>query len=93
VATRLGSLAAPDEPAERLRETALAFLVAGGSATRLAKQLFVHQNTVAYRVKRAEELLGRRITDDPIELLCALTLAAVLGTSVLADDGDAAVSD
>ena len=88
VATRLGPLAAPDEPAERLRETVLAFLVAGGSATRVAKRLFVHQNTVSYRVKRAEELLGRRVTDDPIELTCALTLAAVLGASVLAEDGD-----
>jgi hypothetical protein len=88
VATRLGPLAAPEEPAERLRDTVLAFLVAGGSATRVARQLFVHQNTVAYRVKRAEELLGRRVTDDPIELTCALTLAAVLGPSVLAEDGD-----
>jgi len=71
----------------------LAFLVSGGSATRVAQQLFVHPNTGAHRGKNAEELLGRRVTDDPIELLCALTLAAVLGTSVLADDGDAAVSD
>ncbi|MDA0159893.1 helix-turn-helix domain-containing protein [Solirubrobacter ginsenosidimutans] len=88
VGTRLGSLAAPDESAGRLRETVLAFLVAGGSATRVAKLLFVHQNTVAYRVKRAEELLGRRVTDDPIELTCALTLAAVLGSSVLAEDDE-----
>ena len=88
VARRLGPLASPGEPAERLRETVLAFLTAGGSATRVAKQLFVHQNTVAYRVKRAEELLGRRVTDDPVELECALTLAAVLGPSVLTGDGD-----
>ena len=63
----------------RLRETVLAFLIAGGSATRVAKQLFVHQNTVAYRVKRAEELLGRRVMDEPVELTCALVLVAVLG--------------
>jgi hypothetical protein len=88
VATRLGSLATPDEATERLRETVLAFLVAGGSATRVAKQLFVHQNTVAYRVKRAEELLGRRVTQDPIELTCALMLAGILGASVLAEDRD-----
>ena len=61
----------------------LAFLVAGGSGTRVAKELYVHQNTVAYRVKRAEELLGRRVSDDPVELTCALTLAAVLGSAVL----------
>jgi DNA-binding PucR family transcriptional regulator len=58
----------------------------------VARQLFVHQNTVAYRVKRAEELLGRRVTDDPIELTCALTLAAVLGPSVLPGD-EPAVSE
>jgi DNA-binding PucR family transcriptional regulator len=85
VARQLGPLATTDEPAERLRETVLAFLTAGGSATRVAKELYVHQNTVAYRVKRAEELLGRRVTENPIELTCALTLAAALGPAVLSE--------
>ena len=85
VCRQLGPLASPDEPAERLRETVLAFLAAGGSATRVAKELYDHQNTVAYRVKRAEELLGRRVTESPIELTCALTLAAGLGSAVLSD--------
>jgi DNA-binding PucR family transcriptional regulator len=89
VAARLGPLAANAEPAERLRETVRAFLAANRSSTRVAKELYVHQNTVAYRVKRAEELLGRSVTDDQAELMCALTLAAVLGPAVLtgADDG------
>ena len=86
VAARLGPLAAPTESAARLRETVLAFLAANGSGTRAAKELYVHHNTVAYRVKRAEELLGRSVTDEPIELTCALTLAAVLGSAAL--DGD-----
>jgi hypothetical protein len=85
VLRQLGPLASDDEPAERLRETVLAFLTAGGSATRVAKQLYVHQNTVGYRVKRAEELLGRRVTERPIELTCALTLVAALGPAVLSD--------
>ncbi|HEX6388023.1 MAG TPA: helix-turn-helix domain-containing protein [Solirubrobacteraceae bacterium] len=80
---RLGALATADEPTARLRNTVLAFLSAGGSSTRVAKELFVHQNTVTYRVKKAEELLGHRVTDDPIELSCALTLAAALGDAVL----------
>jgi DNA-binding PucR family transcriptional regulator len=83
VAGRLGPLAATGEPARRLRETLRAFLAAGGSATRVARELHVHQNTVAYRVKRAEELLGRRVTEDPVELICALELAATLGETVL----------
>jgi hypothetical protein len=83
VADRLGALASAGEPAERLRETVLAFLASGGSATRVAKELYVHQNTVAYRVKKAEEMLGRKVTENAIELTCALTLAAALGPSVL----------
>jgi hypothetical protein len=90
VIRHLGLLASTAEPAERLRETVLAFLVAGGSSTRVAKELYVHQNTVAYRIKRAEDLLGRRVTESPIELTCALMLAAVLGPVVLnGDDGGA----
>ena len=86
VASELGPLAAHDEPVARLRETALAFMRAGGSPTRVAKELYVHHNTVAYRVKRVEELLGRRLSERPVELLCALTLAGTLGSAVLADD-------
>jgi DNA-binding PucR family transcriptional regulator len=85
VAAQLGPLAFSTQPAQRLRETVLAFLTAGGSSTRVATELFVHQNTVAYRVKRAEQLLGRRVTERPAELICALTLAATLGPAVLPD--------
>jgi DNA-binding PucR family transcriptional regulator len=53
---------------------------------RAAKQLYVHQNTVTYRVKRAEELLDRRVTEDPVELMCALILADTLGTAVLVEE-------
>ena len=86
VASELGPLAAHDEPVARLRDTALAFMRAGGRPTRVAKELYVHHNTVAYRVKRVEELLGRRLSERPVELLCALTLAGTLGSAVLADD-------
>jgi hypothetical protein len=86
VAGQLGALAAKTEHAGRLRATVLAFLASGGSATRVAKELYVHQNTVGYRVKRAEELLGRKVTEHPIELMCALKLAAVLGPAVLAGE-------
>jgi hypothetical protein len=90
VAGQLGPLASTAESAERLRATVLAFLSSGGSATRVAKELYVHHNTVGYRVKRAEELLGRKVAERPIELTCALTLAAVLGPAVLAgEDGGA----
>ena len=83
VAGRLGPLAAPGEPTQRLRETLRVFLALGGRGARTAKELYVHQNTVAYRIKRAEELLGRRVTEDPVELICALMLADTLGPAVL----------
>jgi hypothetical protein len=41
---------------------------------------------VTNRVKRAEELMGRRVNQNPVELVCALTLAAALGAAVLADE-------
>jgi len=90
VARQLGPLASAAEPAQRLRETVLAFLRSGGSATRAARELYVHQNTVAYRVKRAEEMLGRSVTDSPIELICALMLADVLAPAVLTEPNDQA---
>ena len=86
VAGQLGPLSSTAEAAARLRDTVLAFLSVGGSASQVAKHLHVHPNTVAYRVKRAEELLGRKVTEDSVELACALTLAGVLGPSVLSDD-------
>ena len=86
VATQLGPLAAAGEPTQRLRETLRAFLAAGGRSMRAAKELYVHQNTVTYRVKRAEELLGRRVTEDPVELTCALMLADTLGPAVLVEE-------
>jgi DNA-binding PucR family transcriptional regulator len=89
VAAQLGPLASTAEPAQRLRDTVLAFLASNASATRAAKDLYVHQNTVAYRVKRAEELLDRKVSENSIELTCALKLAAVLGSAVLADTDSA----
>ncbi|MGE4425440.1 MAG: PucR family transcriptional regulator [Solirubrobacteraceae bacterium] len=86
-ADRLGALATANVATRRLRETVLLLLTMGGSAGRTAERLFVHPNTVAYRVKRAEQLLGRSITDEPTELACALILVEVLGDALFADDG------
>jgi DNA-binding PucR family transcriptional regulator len=92
VASRLGPLAVTGGTAERLRETVLAFLVSGGSPTRVAEELFVHKNTVAERIKRAEQMLGRRVNESPVELEVALTLAASLGDAVLGDAAGVAVT-
>jgi hypothetical protein len=85
VAGQLGQLASTGGTADRLRETVLAFLVSGGSPTRVAEELFVHKNTVTERIKRAEEMLGRKVNESPVELEAALTLVAQLGPAVLED--------
>lgn len=77
--SRLGPLAADDKQAARLRKTVLAYLRCNRASGQVAKQLFVHQNTVNYRIRRAEELLGQPVSHNQDELLCALTLATILG--------------
>jgi DNA-binding PucR family transcriptional regulator len=64
----------------------LAFLASGGRAKRVAEDLFIHANTVSYRVKKAEEVLGHAIDEDPVELTCALMLAEALGPAVLGEE-------
>jgi DNA-binding PucR family transcriptional regulator len=85
VAGQLGPLAITGGTTERLRETVLAFLVSGGSPTRVAEELFVHKNTVTERIKRAEAILGHPVNERPVELEAALMLAARLGQAVLED--------
>jgi PucR-like helix-turn-helix protein len=48
------------------------------------RELYVHRNTVAYRLTQAEELLGHPIADRELELRVALETAATLGDAVLA---------
>jgi hypothetical protein len=49
------------------------------------EELFVHKNTVAERIKRAEEMLGGGVNESPLELEAALTLAVTLGDADLGD--------
>lgn len=78
VTTVLGPLAADDEITERLATTVAAYLDENCSRTRAAERLVVHPNTVAYRVRQAEALLGRSIGTDSLELRVALALLPTL---------------
>jgi DNA-binding PucR family transcriptional regulator len=78
LAAELGELGAPDESTRRLRKTLLTFLEVGSSHARAARLLGIHQKTVAYRVHRAEDLLGYRITDRRAPLEAALMLSTFL---------------
>lgn len=68
----LGDLAAPDHA--RLAETVLEVLALQGSPRRAAQRLGLHENTVAKRVRAAEEILGRSIGAQPVETLAALLI-------------------
>ena len=59
VETTLGPLARDDEAARRLVGTLRVFLEEGQSYSRAARRLDVHENTVAYRVRRVLELTGQ----------------------------------
>jgi DNA-binding PucR family transcriptional regulator len=83
VTRELGGLGARDEPTRRLRETALAYLRAGGSARDAAEVLGVHKNTVLYRVRGIEEVLGHPIDSRRLTFEIALLIVETLGEGVL----------
>jgi DNA-binding PucR family transcriptional regulator len=75
VGQQLGDLAAEDKSVARVRETLRVFLEENGSFQNAAARLGVHKNTVAYRIRRAEELLGHGVRERQLELQTALRLA------------------
>lgn len=74
----LGPLAATDDATVRLASTLAVFLDEGASFVRAARRLGVHTNTVTYRVRRAEELLGHPVGERQLELRVALRLARLV---------------
>ena len=63
VLRELGGLAGDASGIAQARETLLCYLTSGTNVDVVASRLFVHRNTVRYRLNRAEELLGHRITE------------------------------
>jgi len=83
VLSTLAGLAADDEHHARLRDTLLVFLQSGGSYKTTAEQLVLHKNTVQYRIRKAEESLGRPLAQDSHHVELALRASRWLGSSVL----------
>ncbi|MFG3248815.1 PucR family transcriptional regulator [Streptomyces sp. NPDC048187] len=83
VSDQLGGLAVAGRSADQLRRTLRLYLRAERSLTVVAAQLHVARNTVTYRVKRAQELLGHDLTDRLPEVMAALEAAHALGATVL----------
>jgi DNA-binding PucR family transcriptional regulator len=83
VRTTLAGLAADDEHHARLRETLLVFLQSGGSYKTTAERLVLHKNTVQYRIRKAEESLGRPVSENRQDVELALQVSYWLGPGVL----------
>ena len=83
VLSTLAGLAANDEHHARLRETLLIFLQSGGSYKTTAERLMLHKNTVQYRIRKAEESLGRPVGENRHDVELALQASHWLGSSVL----------
>ncbi|MES4893107.1 helix-turn-helix domain-containing protein [Streptomyces sp. NPDC096012] len=60
-------LALPEVERGRLLRTLGHWFTSGGVTASAAERLFVHPNTVRYRLRRIEELTGRSLSD-PIAL-------------------------
>jgi DNA-binding PucR family transcriptional regulator len=79
----LGGLAGDDEHHARLRSTLLVFLRTGGSYKTTAERLMLHKNTVQYRIRKAEESLGRPVGENRHDVELALRASHWLGSLVL----------
>ena len=79
----LADLADDDGNNARLRETLRVFLEENGSYKTTAERLLLHKNTVQYRVRKAEEELGRPIGQDRLQIELALLASQWLGSAVL----------
>ncbi|MGW1707740.1 PucR family transcriptional regulator [Streptomyces sp. NPDC002206] len=79
----LGPLAVDDEHSARLRETVQNFLGTGCSYTATASAQILHKNTVQYRIRKAEEIMGRPVQKGDSDLEVALRAVQYLGSTLL----------
>jgi DNA-binding PucR family transcriptional regulator len=93
VRRELGPLASVDETTRRLAATLRAYLDENCSRGRTAKRLHIHENTVAYRIRQAEEILGRPLEKRTLELRSALVLADLVAGTAAAESGNGVATD
>ncbi|MGI5453555.1 PucR family transcriptional regulator [Streptomyces sp. CA-249302] len=84
----LGPLARDDDATAGLRDTVRVFLDTGGSFQTTAERLLLHRNTVQYRIRKAESLLGHPVRDRRLDLEIALLACRWLGSTILGSAGD-----
>jgi hypothetical protein len=74
--------------AERLAETLRSWLLHQGQRDAVAADLFVHAQTVRYRMTQIRELYGERLNDPQtvLELIVALSIPAMVGSPAAGQD-------
>lgn len=74
----LNELAYPeDESGMELQKTLKQYLDNQSQITKTSEDLFIHRNTVKYRIERCEEILGKKLTDPIVSLNVRLALELV----------------
>lgn len=79
VRRELAGLAASDDSTDRLRDTLRVYLKNGSDAGATGELLKLHPNTVRYRIRQAEKLLGHPIQQRRVQIELALEIIGVLG--------------
>jgi PucR family transcriptional regulator, purine catabolism regulatory protein len=64
-----------EESAGSLVETLRAYLHHSGNTRAVCEELFIHRNTLSYRLRRIEELLGANLSDGRLRAVLLLALA------------------
>ncbi|MER5918051.1 helix-turn-helix domain-containing protein [Streptomyces sp. NPDC001982] len=79
----LGPLAVDDENSARLRKTAQIFLDTGFNYTATASAQILHKNTVKYRIRKVEAIMGHPVQQGHADLEVALRAVQYLGSTLL----------
>jgi DNA-binding PucR family transcriptional regulator len=82
VAETLRQLVSDGRREEELRRTLRIYSAANCSATATARLMNCHKNTIQYRIRSAERLLGRTVEDGGLDLSLALLACRWLGDTV-----------
>jgi purine catabolism regulator len=60
-----------------LRETFDAYLRHSGNSAKICDELFIHRNTLSYRLRKIEDLLKLDLSDGEVRATCMLALGIV----------------
>ncbi|MFF2431470.1 helix-turn-helix domain-containing protein [Streptomyces mirabilis] len=83
----LGPLAVDNEQCAQLRATLQDFLTTGCSYTATASNEILHKNTVHYRIRKAEKIMGHSVQAGHADLEVALLAVKYLGSTVIQPSG------